>query len=90
MDSKQIAINNCISRCLTKLRSDFHPGTSKGCNIGVIGIRGRVKCKVKGMVSWTIEDDQGRYHDIIIPNTPLCPTLPHRLLLPQHWAQETE
>jgi hypothetical protein len=49
-----------------------------------------VKCKLKGPVSWTIQDDQGQSHNIVIPDTPLCPALPHRLLSPQHWAQETE
>jgi hypothetical protein len=89
-DSKPIAIDNCSSLCLTNSRSDFIPGTVKSCNVRILGVGGRVKCKVKGTVSWTIEDDQGRAHDIIIPHTPLHPDLPHRLLSPQHWAQETE
>jgi hypothetical protein len=89
-DSKQIAINNCSSRCLTNSRNDFLPGTVTPCNIGILGVGGRVKCKLKGTVSWTIEDDQGRSHDIVIPDTPMCTALPHRLLSPQHWAQETE
>jgi hypothetical protein len=42
------------------------------------------------MVSWTIEDDQGRPHNIIIPDVPMSPGLLHHLLLPQHWAQETD
>jgi hypothetical protein len=90
LDSKAVAIDNCSSRCLTNSRSDFLPGTLKSCNIGIQGVGGRVKCKVKGTVSWTIEDNQGRSHDIIVPDTPLCPSLPHRILSPQHWAQETE
>jgi hypothetical protein len=55
-----------------------------------VGVGGRVKCKVKGTISWTIEDDQGRAHDIIVPDTPLCAALPYRLFLPQHWSQEIE
>jgi hypothetical protein len=35
-DSKQIAINNCLSRCLTNSQQDFHPGTIKKCNIAVM------------------------------------------------------
>jgi hypothetical protein len=89
-NAHEIAIDNCSSRCLTNLRSDFLPGTVTKCNVAVIGVGGRVKCSVKGTVSWTIEDDLGRAHDIVIPDTPLYGTLPHRLLLPQHWAQETE
>jgi hypothetical protein len=89
-DSKEIAIDNCSSRCLTNSRHDFLPGTVRKCNLAVIGVGGQVKCSIKGTVSWTIEDDLGRAHDIIIPDTPLCLSLPHRLLSPQHWAQETE
>jgi hypothetical protein len=37
-----------------------------------------------------VEDDQCRAHDIVIPDTPLCDALPHRLLSPQPWAQEME
>jgi hypothetical protein len=88
--SKQIAIDNCSSRCLTNSRSDFLPGTVKRCNVAVLGVGGGVMCKIKGTVSWKIEDDDGRAHDIVIPDTPLCSVLPHRLLSPQHWAQEVE
>jgi hypothetical protein len=89
-DSKQIAIDNCSSRCLTNSAKDLLPGTVRKCNVVVTGVGGKVKCKTKGTVSWTIEDDQGRAHDLIIPDTPVCSALPHRLLSPQHWAQETE
>jgi hypothetical protein len=84
-DSKQIA--NCSSRCLTNSRSNFLPGTVKRCNVAVLGVGGRVRCKIKGTI---IEDDDGRAHDIVIPDTPLCSVLPHRLLSPQHWAQEVK
>ena len=89
-DSKQIAIDNCSSRCLTNSRRDFLPGTIQKCNIAVMGVGGSIKCRIKGTVSWTVEDDQGRPHDIIIPDVPMSAELPHRLLSPQHWAQETE
>jgi hypothetical protein len=89
-DSKQIAINNCSSRCLTVSRRDFLPGRLRKCNVQVAGVDRTIKCKVKGTVSWTVQDDQGRNHDLIIPDTPMCKALPHRLLSPQHWAQEAE
>jgi hypothetical protein len=66
------------------------PGTIRKCNVAVSGVGGQIKCTIKGTVCWTIEDDQGRPHDILLPNTPMCEALPHRLLSPQHWAQETE
>jgi hypothetical protein len=89
-DSKQIAIDNCSSRCLTVSRRDFLPGTLRKCNVLVSGVGGTTKCEMKGTVKWTVEDNQGRAHDILIPDTPMCEALSHRLLSPQHWAQETE
>jgi hypothetical protein len=89
-DLKPITIDNCSSQCLTNSRSNFMPGMVNGCNSAILGVGGRVKCKIKGTVCWTIEDDQGQAHDIVIPDTPLCTDLPHRLFSPQHWAQETE
>jgi hypothetical protein len=89
-DSKQIAIDNCSSRCLTISRRDFLWGTLRKCNVRVAKVGGAIQCNVKGTVSWTVEDDQGRTHNLIIPGTPICEALPHRLLSPQHWAQETE
>ena len=89
-DSKPIAIDNCSSRCLTNSSRDFLPGTVEGCNVAVSGVGGLIRCKKKGTVSWTIEDDQGRSHDVLIPDTPMCSALPTRLFSPQHWAQEVE
>jgi hypothetical protein len=89
-DSFPIAIDNCSSRTMTNSRRDFLPGTLQRCNIAVKGISGSVRCRLQGTVQWHIEDDQGRAHKFQIENTPLCPTLPHRLFSPQHWAQQIE
>jgi hypothetical protein len=89
-DSKQVAIENCSSRSLTTSRRDFVPGTIQKCNVAVSGLGGQIKCKIKGTVCWTFDDDQGRPHDFLLPTTPMCEALPHRLLSPQHWAQEVE
>jgi hypothetical protein len=79
-DSKQIAIDNCSSRCHTVSRKDFLPGTLEKCNVLISGVGGTIKCKMRGTVSWMVEDNQGRAHNILIPNTPMCEALPHRLL----------
>jgi hypothetical protein len=89
-DSKQVAIDNCSSRSLTTSRKDFVPGTIRKCNVAVSGVGGQIKCKIKGTVCWTFEDDQERPPDFLLPNTPMCEALPHRLLSPQHWAQEVK
>jgi hypothetical protein len=83
-DSKQVAIDNCSSRSLTTSCKDFVPGTIRKCNVAVSGVGGQIRCKIKGTVCWTFEDD------FLLPDTPMCEGLPHRLLSPQHWAQEVE
>jgi hypothetical protein len=89
-DLKHIAIDNCSSRCLTVSKGDLLPGTLRKCNVRVAGVGRAIQCKVKRTVSWTVKDDQGRTHNLIIPDTPMYEALPHRLLSPQHWAQEAE
>jgi hypothetical protein len=71
-DSKQVAIDNCSSRSLTTSRKDFVPGMIRKCNVAVSGVGGQIRCKIKGTVCWTFEDDQGRPHDFLLPNTPMC------------------
>jgi hypothetical protein len=40
LDSKPIAIDNCLFRCLTNSRSDFMPGTTTKCNVAILGVGG--------------------------------------------------
>ena len=40
-----------------------------------------------GTVKWSIEDDQGQVHEVLIPNSLLVPDGPSSLISPQHWAQ---
>jgi hypothetical protein len=78
-DAKELAINNCSTRCLTNSARDFVLGTVRRCNIAVLGVGGTERCTTKGTARWPVEDDQGRKHDFLMPNTPLCPGLPTRL-----------
>ena len=43
-----------------------------------------------GTIKWSIEDDQGQVHDVLIPNSLLVPDGPSSLISPQHWAQNTK
>jgi len=81
-----IAIDNCLSRCITNNPRDF-VGDMIEVNIPVRGIGGTVMATFKGTVEWRIEDDQGRVHAFRIPDTYLNVESPYRLLSPQHWAQ---
>jgi hypothetical protein len=89
-DLKQVAIDSCSSRCLTNSKKDFVPGTVRKCNVSVIGVGGTERCALKGTVRWTVADDLGRSHDLLMPDTPLCSNLPTRLFSPQHWCQAIE
>ncbi len=40
-----------------------------------------------GTVKWRVKDDNGKIHNIILPNTYYSPSVETRLLSPQHWAQ---
>jgi hypothetical protein len=54
------------------------------------GISGNRESQWIGTVKWPVIDDEGRHHDLLIPNAVLVPkgSLPFRLLSPQHFAQE--
>jgi len=54
--------------------------------VNIKGIGGTNPITEMGMVCWSIEDDQGKPHEIIIPGTDYNPKSPYRLLSPQHWA----
>ena len=85
-DSVRVAIDNCASRCITNDERDFLPGTTTQSTSNIQGL-GTIRSTKTGTVRWTIADDAGLPHVFDIPNVLLVPTLPFRLLSPQHWAQ---
>lgn len=85
-DSFLIAIDNCSSRCITNSMTDFVVPPTR-VNVKVKGIGGSVVATHKGTVRWSIEDDHGRNHTWLIPDTYFNESTPYRLLSPQHWAQ---
>jgi hypothetical protein len=84
-----IAIDTGATRSLTDDRRDF-VGPLQRSNARINGIGGHRQGTWMGTVKWTIFDDNGLRHDLLIPNTFLVPRggLPFRLLSPQHFAQE--
>jgi hypothetical protein len=54
------------------------------------GFNGQTTQTKVGTVKWRIQDDGGRIHDIILPNTYYSVKAESRLLSPQHWAQTAE
>jgi hypothetical protein len=85
-DSFLIAIDNCSSRCITNSMADFVEAPIP-VRVKVNGIGGSVVATHKGTVRWSIEDDTGRKHTWLIPDTYFNESTPYRLLSPQHWAQ---
>jgi Reverse transcriptase (RNA-dependent DNA polymerase)/GAG-pre-integrase domain len=85
-DSFLIAIDNCSSRCITNCMADYVEPPVR-VKVKVNGIGGAVIATHKGTVKWAIEDDHGRRHTWLIPDTYFHESTPYRLLSPQHWAQ---
>ena len=85
-DSFKILVDNGASRCMTNNRRHFI-GTPRIVSKQVRGL-GKGEIKLEGTVRWNWLDDSGKSHQIDIPNTLFCPTLPFCLLSPQHLARE--
>jgi hypothetical protein len=88
-DSFIIAVDNCCSRCITNNINDF-VGTPIKVDVRVKGIGGSVVATHKGTVKWNIEDDQGKIHSILIPNSYYNKESPYRLFSPQHFSQSAD
>ena len=80
-------MDNCASRCITNSMEDYMEPPSK-VKVTVKGIGGSASATYVGTVKWTIEDDAGMHHDLIIPNMHFNASAPFHLLSTQHWAQE--
>ena len=87
-DSFSIGIDNHASRCMANaphLFEDIHLIN----NVGEInGIGDGLAIKGNGMFVFSLEDNNGKFHTIKIPNSLYLPGLRQCLQSPQHWAQE--
>jgi len=57
------------------------------CRVNIKGIGGTNQITEMGTVYWSLDDDLGKPHEIIIPGTYYNPRSPYCLLSPQHWAK---
>ena len=86
-DSAPIGIDNRCSLCISHVAEDFI-GELVETNRRIKGFGGLVSQSIKmGTLLWRWDDDQGRQHKFIIPNSLYVPSGRCRLLSPQHWAQ---
>ena len=86
-DSGPIGIDNRCSGCISHLSTDF-VGELRTCNRAIKGFGGTRTFNVKtGTIVWHWEDDDGKIHKFIIPNSYYVPNGNVRLLSPQHWSK---
>ena len=84
-DTKTIRIDNCSSYCISNDKRDFIMPL-KRINKKLKGLGGTLTEVYSGTIKWSIEDDDGVSHDIVIPNGLYIKDSPSKLLSPQHWA----
>ena len=89
-DPKSLGIDNHASKCTSNDETYFITAISPLANMGVKGAGGFLKVIGKGIVRWKIEDDEGKYHDIIIKNALYIPGLLSCLLCPQQCPKQTK
>lgn len=88
-DSKVLKIDNHASRSITNDINDVVGAIDTSNTYRINGVGGSIpgyECTVK----WSIEDDLGRSHDVILPGAIYARKSPARILSPQHWAQEAK
>jgi hypothetical protein len=86
-DSKALRIDNCATRSISPYISDFVTPPVPMNNRKVKGIGGLMSDVMIGTIKWSIEDDEGQVHDIVLPESIYLKGGTSRLLSPQHWAQ---
>jgi hypothetical protein len=69
-----IAVDAGASKCMTNDKGDFI-GTAAEIHTDIHGL-GWITAILKGMVQWSIEDDEGIIQHFDIPDTYFCPDLP--------------
>jgi hypothetical protein len=92
-DAIEVRVDNCASMSMSFSREDFIPETLRATKLRVKGFgeEGSNACVThQGTIVWDIQDDEGRNHKIVLPNSLLVPRAKDRLLSPQHWAQTAQ
>ena len=88
-DAKAIRIDNCASYCISNDKKDFITPLKK-INKKLKGLGGTLADIYSGTIKWSIEDDDGVPHDLVIPNGLYVKYSPSKLLFPQHWAHTAQ
>lgn len=84
-----IYVDNGSSKCSSHKKEDFiRPMVA--CNYLVGGFSGGTRVSQKGTIKWTVDDDDGQRHTIMIHNSLYSPMSNTQLLSPQNWSQESK
>ena len=87
-DSICIRLDNCASASISNSISDFVGPTIPAPGLSVGGISGEnINNCMQGTIKWTIQDDTGAFHDILLPDSVYAPEASSKILSLQHWAQ---
>ena len=83
----KIGNDNRASACISHKASDFEGPLLDSPRV-IKGIVGTRVTKIKqGTLKWQWNDDEGKTHTFLIPQSYFVPTGGVRLLSPQHWAR---
>jgi hypothetical protein len=85
-DSFRLGIDSFASACMSPNKEHFTTYEQES-RTECKGIASGLSIVGRGMFCYRIDDDQGRTHEISIPNSVHIPDLPMVLISPQHWAQ---
>ena len=88
-DSFRLGIDTFASACMSPTKSHFTDYVSES-GTECKGIASGLSIVGRGTLNFRIDDDDGRTHEISIPNSVHIPDLPMVLIAPQHWAQNTD
>jgi hypothetical protein len=77
-DSVSLTVDNCASASVTSDVQDFI-APPRASRTRIIGVNGVSSATLVGTVRWRIEDDDGKIHSIILPNTYYSREAPYRL-----------
>jgi hypothetical protein len=89
-DSYPIGVDNHALRCMANTPHLFENLVVAPQGQHVSGIAAGIEIRGVGTYIIRLQDNQGKIHEIKIPNSLYIPKLRQCLLSPQHWAQEAK
>ena len=88
-DSFKIGVDNHASRTISNNINHFITALTPTANTILRGAGGTLTVRGTGTIRWQVLDDNGQTHSFLIKEALYVPDMPHCLLSPQHWAQQS-